>query len=95
MEQKITRRQKDVSRSLREKKMLQKDVLEHSRKGRQKVMFKKCRNAVIILLCAHVLTGCNTINVGGSGRIGDITGGGGVNISIPQKDMSGEAKNEQ
>lgn len=95
MEQKITRRQKDVSKLLREKKMLQKDVLEHSRKGRQNAMFKKYRNAVIILLCTHVLTGCSVINVGGSGKIGDITGGGGVNIPIPQKNVSGEAKNEQ
>jgi hypothetical protein len=32
MKQKITRRQKDVSRLLREKKMLQKDVLRYSKK---------------------------------------------------------------
>jgi len=32
MKQKITRRQKDVSRLLREKKMLQRDVLRHSKK---------------------------------------------------------------
>ncbi|MCX5692159.1 MAG: hypothetical protein NTX47_00495 [Candidatus Omnitrophica bacterium] len=32
MKQKITRRQKDVSRLLREKRMLQKDVLRHSKK---------------------------------------------------------------
>jgi len=58
-------------------------------------MFKKCKNAVIILLCAYVLTGCSSINVGGSGKIGDITGGGGVNIPIPQKDVGGEVKNER
>ncbi len=32
MKQKITRRQKDVSRLLREKKALQKDVLSYSKK---------------------------------------------------------------
>jgi len=32
MKQKITRRQKDVSRLLREKKTLEKDVLRYSRK---------------------------------------------------------------
>ncbi|MBU1913206.1 MAG: hypothetical protein KKB22_06730 [Candidatus Omnitrophica bacterium] len=95
MKQKITRRQKNISRLLREKKMLQKDVLKYSRKGRQNSMFKKCKNAVIILLCAYVLTGCSSINVGGSGKIGDITGGGGVNIPIPQKDVGGEVKNER
>ncbi len=58
-------------------------------------MVKKCKNAVIILLCACVLTGCSSINVGGSGRIGDITGGGGVNIPIPQKNVEGEVKDEQ
>lgn len=92
MKQKITRRQKNISRLLREKKMLQKDVLKYSGKGRQNTMFK---NVVIILLCACVLTGCSTINVGGSGKIGDITGSGGVNIPIPQKDVTGEVKNEQ
>jgi len=32
MKEKITRRQKNISRLLREKKMLQKDVLRHSKK---------------------------------------------------------------
>ena len=58
-------------------------------------MFKKCKNVVIILICAYVLTGCSSINVGGSGKIGDITGSGGVDIPIPQKDVSGEVKNER
>ena len=95
MKQKITRRQKNISRLLREKKMLQRDVLNYSGKGRQNAMFKKFKNAVLILLCAYVLTGCSSVNVGGSGKIGDITGSGGVNIPIPQKNVSGEVKNER
>ena len=35
MKQKITRRQKDVSRLLREKRILQKDVLKRSKKPRR------------------------------------------------------------
>jgi hypothetical protein len=35
MKQKITRRQKDVSRLLREKKALQKDILMYSRKAKR------------------------------------------------------------
>ena len=58
-------------------------------------MLKKYKNIGIILLCACILAGCSNIQVGGSGKIGDITGGGGVNIPIPHKDISEEAKNEQ
>jgi len=35
MKQKITRRQKDISRLLREKKMLEKDTLRYSRKAKR------------------------------------------------------------
>jgi hypothetical protein len=34
MKQKITRRQKNISRLLREKKMLQRDVLRYSKKSK-------------------------------------------------------------
>jgi hypothetical protein len=37
MKQKITRRQKNISRLLREKKMLEKDVLRYSKKVNREV----------------------------------------------------------
>ena len=39
---------------------------------------------LILLLC---ISGCRNISVGGTGKIGDVTGSGQVNIPIPKEDL--------
>jgi hypothetical protein len=47
-------------------------------------MNKKCLAAVIALILVLSASGCRSIYVGGSGSVGDVSGGGGVNIPIPK-----------
>jgi uncharacterized protein YceK len=42
---------------------------------------------ILLVLTLVFISGCSSIHVGGSGKIGDVTGGGGVNIPIPQKNI--------
>ena len=39
---------------------------------------------ILIILVFSVISGCRSINVGGSGEIGGVYGGGGVSIPIPK-----------
>jgi len=48
-------------------------------------MNKKQLIAAITLILILFASGCRSIYVGGSGKVGDVSGGGGVNIPIPQK----------
>jgi len=40
--------------------------------------------SLILALCVF-FAGCSNIHVSGSGKVGPVTGGGGVDIPIPQK----------
>lgn len=41
---------------------------------------------LIILISILCISGCSTIHVGGSGRVGDVSGSGGVSIPVPSRD---------
>jgi len=41
---------------------------------------------ILIAVFFIFIAGCSNIHVGGSGRVGDVTGSGGVDIPVPQKD---------
>ena len=45
---------------------------------------KKSLVVVLVLIALIYLNGCSSVNVGGSGRIGDVTGSGQVSIPIPK-----------
>lgn len=45
---------------------------------------KNVRVFLILVFVLALLSGCRSINVGGSGQIGTVTGGGSVNIPVPQ-----------
>ena len=48
-------------------------------------MNKKQLMIAITLILILSASGCRSIYVGGSGKVGDITGGGGVNIPVPER----------
>jgi len=51
------------------------------------------RRQIIILLIAIIafsISGCRSIYVGGSGKIGDATGSGEINIPVPQKELESQ-----
>ncbi|MBU4149882.1 MAG: entericidin [Candidatus Omnitrophica bacterium] len=41
---------------------------------------------LIILISILCLSGCSTIHVGGSGRVGDVSGSGEGSIPMPDRD---------
>ena len=41
----------------------------------------------ILILCVYA-SGCRSIYVGGSGKVGDVTGRGEVDIPIPEKKLT-------
>lgn len=47
-------------------------------------MNKRQLIVVIALILILSASGCRSIYVGGSGNVGDVSGGGGVNIPIPK-----------
>jgi len=47
-------------------------------------MNKKCLVAAMTLILFFSASGCRSIYVGGSGSVGDVSGGGGVSIPIPK-----------
>ncbi len=45
------------------------------------------KNTLVLFILAFAMTlfsGCRNINVGANGQVGTVTGGGSVNIPIPQ-----------
>ena len=41
---------------------------------------------VLVYVALIFICGCKSINVGGSGQVGTVTGGGSVNIPVPNKE---------
>jgi len=50
-------------------------------------MNKKKSMVAIMLISILCISGCRSISVGGSGKIGDMSGSGQVNIPIPKQDL--------
>jgi uncharacterized protein YceK len=42
------------------------------------------KRIIWLVIFVVLLSGCRSIHIGGSGGVGDITAGGGVNIPIPK-----------
>ena len=46
----------------------------------------KKRLIIVVLIIFVSISGCRSIYVGGSGKVGDISGSGEVNIPVPDRD---------
>ncbi|MFC1666323.1 hypothetical protein ACFL0P_00435 [Candidatus Omnitrophota bacterium] len=62
--------------------------------SKKEEMNKKQLIAVIALISiiSVCISGCRSVYVGGSGKIGGVTGSGGVSIPIPKQDLETDEK---